>query len=507
MNITNIKQKNDEYAKLKSCLNIDENKVIILKINEKLEQHYKTFDRTHNNKFINWCEENGFEDDSIITELVKNAEPSDCILLEYDNNFPSPEKIEDKKLYMFNTLISMFNSINQDDNDNEEKSNENNLCASNNQNIYYCNKFEKLYESKESANKNFIISISSDKDRYAYSEGNEYYRPINYCDIPHNNLKSIIPKIGNINFEIIDFIISSSNQIVLIGKIGLNSDKSYVCLIGLLDTNNKNPNSNVTELKNVPDKLKNNNVKQTALSWNNKLSLLAVTIGSKIYCWKQNSNNNFSLKAEYTIPIEGLNYYVPQLTWNDSFLSCILQSGRQLHQFDANNISGTIKHIDIQEISKINCLLCSAKPLPSRPEIIVCLDTKGNLIIIDSNNNKLINTFNLSKKLIDECSDRSDIKSFLFYNNDILFNTRSILSNFPSGGLYMLNLNLENKEILTPKIKTIIKYDNYSVTDMYFNDNFLIYQLETFKNDSDKFHSISYNCWGVYKYIIIKTKP
>eukprot|EP01084_Bolivina_argentea_P263713 446437_1 len=61
-----------------------------------------------NNKFIAFCEANGFDDNDINEELVSDAD--ECMILDFDENFPFPEDIkpQEKNKFVFDILVLCF---------------------------------------------------------------------------------------------------------------------------------------------------------------------------------------------------------------------------------------------------------------------------------------------------------------------------------------------------------------------------------------------------------------
>eukprot|EP01084_Bolivina_argentea_P117734 209028_1 len=71
---------------------------IIDKLDNALQIYYKQLDKEYMNdgvgKFKSFCDENGFEEDDINTEMaMENAE--DCVLIDFDEEFPLDTPIDD----------------------------------------------------------------------------------------------------------------------------------------------------------------------------------------------------------------------------------------------------------------------------------------------------------------------------------------------------------------------------------------------------------------------------
>eukprot|EP01084_Bolivina_argentea_P117733 209027_1 len=76
---------------------------IIDKLDNALQIYYKQLDKEYMDdgvgKFKSFCDENGFEEDDINTEMaMENAE--DCVLVDFDEEFPlaTPIKDDDAKI-------------------------------------------------------------------------------------------------------------------------------------------------------------------------------------------------------------------------------------------------------------------------------------------------------------------------------------------------------------------------------------------------------------------------
>eukprot|EP01084_Bolivina_argentea_P077546 140681_1 len=67
----------------------------IEQINIGLSRYYKSLGKEYINNFLLYCEENGFEDDSLADEF--DEEPQDCMLAQFDSNFPFKSQINDNK--------------------------------------------------------------------------------------------------------------------------------------------------------------------------------------------------------------------------------------------------------------------------------------------------------------------------------------------------------------------------------------------------------------------------
>eukprot|EP01084_Bolivina_argentea_P077547 140682_1 len=73
----------------------DETTEKIEQINIGLSRYYKSLGKTYNNNFLAYCVENGFADDSIADEF--DEKPQDCMLAQFDSNFPFKSQINDNK--------------------------------------------------------------------------------------------------------------------------------------------------------------------------------------------------------------------------------------------------------------------------------------------------------------------------------------------------------------------------------------------------------------------------
>ncbi|MEM7361876.1 MAG: hypothetical protein AAF335_02585, partial [Bacteroidota bacterium] len=70
-----------------------------LNIYYQLQGIYDYFDGDGQGKFSKWCEENGYEDETIIEELDEDIE--DCAILEFDCKFPLPKDVGNQRAFIF----------------------------------------------------------------------------------------------------------------------------------------------------------------------------------------------------------------------------------------------------------------------------------------------------------------------------------------------------------------------------------------------------------------------
>eukprot|EP01084_Bolivina_argentea_P077545 140679_1 len=61
-------------------------------INIGLSRYYKSLGKEYNNNFLAYCVENGFADDSLVDEF-EEEDPQDCMLAQFDSNFPFKSEI------------------------------------------------------------------------------------------------------------------------------------------------------------------------------------------------------------------------------------------------------------------------------------------------------------------------------------------------------------------------------------------------------------------------------
>eukprot|EP01083_Nonionella_stella_P211220 763941_1 len=94
---------------------------VIKQIDAALQKYYISLNRRDyldangNGKFLIHCEDNGFDDDAIEEEL--QADPEECMVIDFDDNFPfpannAPENEKDQLKYILTILQKCYNNPN-----------------------------------------------------------------------------------------------------------------------------------------------------------------------------------------------------------------------------------------------------------------------------------------------------------------------------------------------------------------------------------------------------------
>eukprot|EP01084_Bolivina_argentea_P280939 480551_1 len=91
-----------------------------------LEKYYKTLDKPYDKLFSNYCDVNGLDDDAVAEELEQN--PTDCLLVDFDEDFPFKEEHADREQAIFKIIqqcnddaISCYDEIHKSKQQQESK--------------------------------------------------------------------------------------------------------------------------------------------------------------------------------------------------------------------------------------------------------------------------------------------------------------------------------------------------------------------------------------------------
>merc|ERR1712154_24766 len=77
-------------------------------INNKINEYYESMNMDYkNDKFINYIYENELEEHPLSDELGKNIKSDDCLLLDFDTNFPIVNGV-DKNEFLFHFLRNCY---------------------------------------------------------------------------------------------------------------------------------------------------------------------------------------------------------------------------------------------------------------------------------------------------------------------------------------------------------------------------------------------------------------
>eukprot|EP01083_Nonionella_stella_P165145 548708_1 len=77
----------------------------VAKICDAIGRYYKSIDKEYNYQFMTYCEENGMEDEDDMRDEMENS-PEDCMLIEFDEDFPFENQSEDRADFI-HKLIKM----------------------------------------------------------------------------------------------------------------------------------------------------------------------------------------------------------------------------------------------------------------------------------------------------------------------------------------------------------------------------------------------------------------
>eukprot|EP01083_Nonionella_stella_P296020 1005766_1 len=80
----------------------------IEKIDEGLKKYYKSLGKEYDKLFSNYCDDNGFDEDALEEEL--QVDPSDCLLVDFDDNFPFKKQPTDKVRFIFDLILKIKNN-------------------------------------------------------------------------------------------------------------------------------------------------------------------------------------------------------------------------------------------------------------------------------------------------------------------------------------------------------------------------------------------------------------
>eukprot|EP01084_Bolivina_argentea_P275904 470623_1 len=67
-----------------------------------LARYYKSLGQPYDKLFAGYCEDNGLEDDTLDEEL--EVDPSDCLLIDFDENFPFAKAPKDRGQAIFDMI-------------------------------------------------------------------------------------------------------------------------------------------------------------------------------------------------------------------------------------------------------------------------------------------------------------------------------------------------------------------------------------------------------------------
>lgn len=81
----------------------------IEQINESFREYYTSLNKEYNNKFALFCEENGFDEDSIRDDIENETDES--FLVDFDDDFPfkhSPKDEQSTKLFIHRLIWRFY---------------------------------------------------------------------------------------------------------------------------------------------------------------------------------------------------------------------------------------------------------------------------------------------------------------------------------------------------------------------------------------------------------------
>ncbi len=67
-----------------------------------LSRYYQSLGKQYDKIFSNWCDDNGMDDETVSEELT--VQPADCLLVDFDDNFPFQKPPTDKAQAIFDII-------------------------------------------------------------------------------------------------------------------------------------------------------------------------------------------------------------------------------------------------------------------------------------------------------------------------------------------------------------------------------------------------------------------